>query len=117
MVVACPIPRLDPKNIENTNTFSTCFIILQHALSLLRYSWVPRVSTTRQLGFRSDPGIAVTDIRFRGERIVYELALMDAQAIYGGSLRDQFMCLAETAPGEKWIQMCTPKMCDCVRNV
>ena len=36
-------------------------------------------------------GIAVTDIRFRGERIVYELALMDAQAIYGGAVRDQFM--------------------------
>ena len=33
----------------------------------------------------------MTDIRFRGERIVYELALMDAQAIYGGAVRDQFM--------------------------
>lgn len=41
----------------------------------------------------------MTDIRFRGERIVYELALMDSQAIYGGSLRDQFMCLAP----EQWI--------------
>ena len=40
-------------------------------------------------------GIAVTDIRFRGERIVYELALMDAQAIYGGAVRDQFMSLEQ----------------------
>ena len=59
------------------------------------------------------PGIAVTDIRFRGERIVYELALMDSQAIYGGALRDQFMCLAEKClrcPGEKW---CFP-LCICM---
>ena len=37
----------------------------------------------------------MTDIRFRGERIVYELALMDAQAIYGGAVRDQFMSLEQ----------------------
>ncbi|CAK9077844.1 unnamed protein product [Durusdinium trenchii] len=40
---------------------------------------------------RPSTGVAITDIRFRDERIVYELALMDAQAIYGGALRDQFM--------------------------
>ncbi|CAJ1379659.1 unnamed protein product, partial [Effrenium voratum] len=40
---------------------------------------------------RPSTGVAVTDVRFRGERILYELALMDSQAIYGGSARDQFM--------------------------
>ena len=47
---------------------------------------------------RPSTGIAVTDIRFRGERVVYELALMDAQAIYAGSLRDQFMRLSLSNP-------------------
>lgn len=44
----------------------------------------------------------MTDIRFRGERIVYELALMDAQAIYGGAVRDQFMSLEQKTDRTTW---------------
>lgn len=99
VVIACPIPRLDPNNIKNKQVFqfpmlSTFFIIFQH----VHLYHAMNLNVSRQLDMASvpiPPGIAVTDIRFRGERIVYELALMDSQAIYGGSLRDQFMCLSE----------------------
>jgi len=40
---------------------------------------------------RPSTGMAIMDVHFRGERILYELALMDAQAVYGGRVRDQFM--------------------------
>eukprot|EP00434_Breviolum_minutum_P041387 symbB.v1.2.036815.t2/scaffold5285.1/size28895/2 len=51
-------------------------------------SWGPWSFSLTQ---RPSTGFALTDIKFRGERIAYELALMDTQAIYGGSVRDQFM--------------------------
>eukprot|EP00928_Gymnodinium_smaydae_P031478 TRINITY_DN23089_c0_g1_i1.p1 TRINITY_DN23089_c0_g1~~TRINITY_DN23089_c0_g1_i1.p1 ORF type:complete len:776 (-),score=98.57 TRINITY_DN23089_c0_g1_i1:174-2501(-) len=40
---------------------------------------------------RPSTGLAVTDIRFKGERVVYELALADATATYAGNSKDQFM--------------------------
>mmetsp|Transcript_19298 Transcript_19298/g.35368 ORF Transcript_19298/g.35368 Transcript_19298/m.35368 type:complete len:787 (-) Transcript_19298:190-2550(-) len=51
-------------------------------------SWGPWSFSVTQ---RPSTGIAITDVRFNGERIAYELALADAAAIYTGTLHDQFM--------------------------
>lgn len=72
-------------------------------------SWGPWSFSVTQ---RPSTGIAVTDIRFRGERIVYELALMDSQAIYGGSLRDQFMYSDSAYTMSQWSTSLEPGV-DC----
>lgn len=72
-------------------------------------SWGPWSFSVTQ---RPSTGIAVTDIRFRGERIVYELALMDAQAIYGGAVRDQFMYSDSAYTMSQWSTSLEPGV-DC----
>eukprot|EP00931_Biecheleriopsis_adriatica_P088283 TRINITY_DN62642_c0_g1_i1.p1 TRINITY_DN62642_c0_g1~~TRINITY_DN62642_c0_g1_i1.p1 ORF type:complete len:762 (-),score=88.25 TRINITY_DN62642_c0_g1_i1:169-2454(-) len=50
-------------------------------------SWGPWSFTITQ---RPSTGPALLDVRFRGERVLYELSLQDAQAAYGGGRHDQF---------------------------
>jgi len=61
---------------------------------------------------RPSTGLAIMDICFRGERIVYELALMDSQAIYGGSVRDQFMYSDASYTMSQWSASLKPGV-DC----
>lgn len=49
--------------------------------------WGPWTFTVTQ---RPSTGIALLDIRFHGERILYELSLQDAQAAYAGDRQTQF---------------------------
>jgi len=51
-------------------------------------SWGPWSFSVTQ---RPSTGIALADVRFKDERIAYELALMDASAMYAGAVHDQFM--------------------------
>eukprot|EP00746_Dinoflagellata_sp_MGD_P148109 gnl/MRDRNA2_/MRDRNA2_80371_c0_seq1.p1 gnl/MRDRNA2_/MRDRNA2_80371_c0~~gnl/MRDRNA2_/MRDRNA2_80371_c0_seq1.p1 ORF type:complete len:791 (-),score=120.77 gnl/MRDRNA2_/MRDRNA2_80371_c0_seq1:261-2633(-) len=50
-------------------------------------SWGPWNFTVEQ---RPGTGLALFDVRFRGERILYELSLQEAHAAYAGGLNDQF---------------------------
>lgn len=61
---------------------------------------------------RPSTGMAITDIKFRGERVAYELALMDSQAIYGGSARDQFMYSDSAYTMSQWSTSLEPGV-DC----
>ena len=61
---------------------------------------------------RPSTGVAVTDVRFRGERVAYELALMDSQAIYGGAVRDQFMYSDSAYTMSQWSSSLEPGV-DC----
>ena len=61
---------------------------------------------------RPSTGVAITDIKFRGERIAYELALMDSQAIYGGRVRDQFMYSDSAYTMSQWSTSLEPGV-DC----
>lgn len=49
--------------------------------------WGPWSFTVTQ---RPSTGIALVDVRFRGERVLYELSLQDAQAAYAGDRQTQF---------------------------
>lgn len=49
--------------------------------------WGPWTFTITQ---RPSTGLAIMDVRFRGERVLYELSLQDAQAAYSGERKDQF---------------------------
>lgn len=49
--------------------------------------WGPWSFTVTQ---RPSTGVALVDVRFRGERVLYELALQDAQAAYSGTRESQF---------------------------
>lgn len=50
-------------------------------------SWGPWTFTATQ---RPSTGLALLDVRFRGERVLYELALQDAYAGYSGDRSNQF---------------------------
>ena len=72
-------------------------------------AWGPWTFSVTQ---RPSTGVAITDIKFRGERIAYELAVMDSQAIYGGAVRDQFMYSDSAYTMSQWSTSLEPGV-DC----
>ena len=65
--------RAVPKIIEESGPR---FVVQGHQVHWLSWDF--------HIGYELIAGIRFNDIRFRGERIIYELALQDAFALYGG---------------------------------
>ena len=113
VVIACPIPRLDPNNIKNKQVFqfpmlSTFFHHFSTCSSLPRYEF-ERVSTTRH-GFRSDPTRHCSDGHPlpRGThrlRAGPDGFTGDLRRLLAGSVHVPFRNWHCTAP-EQWIHMC-----------
>jgi len=65
--------RAPPKIIQESGPR---FVVQGHQVHWLSWDF--------HIGYELIAGIRFNDIRFRGERIIYELALQDAYALYGG---------------------------------